>query len=106
MSARPTSSTPTEFAEEASAWVVGGGVITLALFPLALPALALIAIAAVPFLLLALAAGLVVAGVALPILFVRSLGGRAIRALRPRAAAEPGRPTYGHRASGPQPGAT
>jgi hypothetical protein len=52
MSARPTSPTPTEFAEEASAWAVGGGVITLALFPLALPALALIAIAAIPFLLL------------------------------------------------------
>ena len=57
---------------------VGGGIITMALFPLALPLLALTAIAALPLLVPVLAAGLLIGVVALPVLLVRV----AIRALR------------------------
>jgi hypothetical protein len=93
----------TEIVDEISAWTVGGGIVTFALFPLALPALALIAVLAIPFLLLALAAGLLVAVVAAPILVVRRLWRWATRAL-PRGTAKRGRQSSGHRASGPRPG--
>src|SRR3954468_22913873 len=91
MSTRPTAYPSVEVVEGISGTLVGGGIVTMALFPLALPALALIAIAAIPILLFALGAGLLVAGVAVPILLVRSLGRRAIRALRPRGPAVLGR---------------
>ena len=67
------SETPTtaELVEETSTWLVGGGVITLALFPLALPIVALTAIALIPFLLPVVAVGVVVAVVAFPVLLVR-----------------------------------
>jgi hypothetical protein len=72
----PTSTTPAtraELAEEASAWAVGGGIITMALFPPAVPIILLTAAAAIPLLLVALAVGLVVALVAAPILVLRRL---------------------------------
>jgi hypothetical protein len=72
----PTSTTPAtraELAEEASAWAVGGGIITMALFPPAVPIILLTAAAAIPLLLVALAVGLVVALVAAPILLLRRL---------------------------------
>jgi hypothetical protein len=56
----------------------------MALFPLALPIIALTAVAAIPLVLVALAAVLVVGAVALPILLVGILGKLAIRALRRR----------------------
>jgi hypothetical protein len=67
----------------ASALLVGAGVITMALFPLALPIIVLTAVAVLPLLLLPLALGLVVAAVALPVLCVRALW-RRVRASRRR----------------------
>ena len=90
MSTSATSTTAAELAEEASAWAVGAGIITMALFPLALPILLLTAAAAIPLLLLGLAVALVAAVVAGPLLLVRRLG-RAIRAAAARRVAEPGR---------------
>jgi hypothetical protein len=43
-----------EIVDEASSWLVGGGIVTMALFPLALPGIALAVIAAIPLLALAL----------------------------------------------------
>jgi hypothetical protein len=43
-----------EIVDEASNWLVGGGIVTMALFPLALPGIALAVIAAIPLLALAL----------------------------------------------------
>src|SRR5215212_1121980 len=37
MSTTTTPTTPADLADEASAWAVGGGILTMALFPLALP---------------------------------------------------------------------
>lgn len=89
MSTRATQTTATELAEEASAWAVGAGIITMALFPLALPIIALTAAAAIPLLLLGLAVALVVAVVAGPIILLRRLR-RTIRASRyPESAAAP-----------------
>jgi hypothetical protein len=65
--------TPAELAEEASAWAIGGGILTFALFPLVLPILLLTAAFVLPFLLAGLAIALVVAVVAAPILLVRRL---------------------------------
>ena len=81
MNAEPTARARAEVADEISKWSVGLGIITFALFPLALPILILTAIAVLPLLLPALALGLLIGLVALPILVVRSLG-RAIRARR------------------------
>jgi hypothetical protein len=68
---------------ETTAWMVGLGIVTLAIFPFALPGIVLTIVALVPLLLIGVAAALVVAIVALPILLVRSLGRRAIGAARP-----------------------
>ena len=71
-----TTTIPTEaadLAEVGSAWAVGGGIVTMALFPVALPLILLTAAAALPLLLVPLALGLLVAAVALPVLLVRGL---------------------------------
>jgi hypothetical protein len=60
-------------AYELSAWAVGGGIITVALFPLALPILALTALAVLPFVLIPLAVGVAALLVVLPILAIRNL---------------------------------
>jgi membrane protein implicated in regulation of membrane protease activity len=60
--------------DQMSGWLVGGGIVTIALFPLALPIIALTAIALLPFLLVPLAAALVAAIVVVPVLLVRRLG--------------------------------
>jgi membrane protein implicated in regulation of membrane protease activity len=63
-----------EVVEEVSKWTVGLGVLTFALFPLALPILALTAIAVLPLLIPAVALGLLMGLVALPVrLFRRRL---------------------------------
>ena len=80
MSTTASPTTPAELADEASAWAVGGGLITMALFPLALPLILLTAAAAIPLLLL----GLVVAVVAAPIFLLRRLR-RTIRVSRPES---------------------
>lgn len=59
--------------EEASAWALGGGVLTFALFPFALPALVLTVAFVLPFALAGLAIALVLSMVAAPILLVRRL---------------------------------
>jgi hypothetical protein len=48
--AGPAAHSAAEIADELSAWAVGGGIITAAVFPLALPILALTAVAMLPFL--------------------------------------------------------
>jgi membrane protein implicated in regulation of membrane protease activity len=73
----------------ASGWLVGGGLITLALFPLAIPIIALTAIAVLPFLLVPLAGALAIAVLAVPILLVRRLVRSVKRGPRPRGTAEP-----------------
>ena len=65
-----------EVADEVSKWTVGGGIVTMALFPLALPILALTAVAALPLLLPVLAIGLLAGVLCLPIALVRRLRGR------------------------------
>jgi hypothetical protein len=82
MNADSTARSRAEVADEISKWTVGLGIITFALFPLALPILILTAIAVLPLLLPAVAVGLLIGVVAVPILAVRSLGRRAIRARR------------------------
>jgi uncharacterized membrane protein YbhN (UPF0104 family) len=73
-----------EVANELSTWAVGGGIITFALFPLALPIIALTAVAliplAIPLVLLALVGGLA----AVPILAWRRLRRRSGRESRAR----------------------
>src|SRR5436190_8010334 len=66
-----------EALDEASKWLVGGGILTLALAPLALPCLVLAAVLALPVLLLALP----VAAIAGAVLLVRAFGRRLVRRL-------------------------
>jgi hypothetical protein len=61
--------TASDVVEEVSAWAFGGGVLTFALFPFALPVLLLTVAFVLPFAL----AGLAIAVVAAPILLVRRL---------------------------------
>ena len=77
------SSTSAEVIDEVSKWGVGGGILTIALFPLALPFIALTAIALLPLLLVPLAAGLLAAIVVVPVLLVRGLWRRASGTARP-----------------------
>jgi hypothetical protein len=72
----------------------------MALFPLALPIIALTAIAAIPFVLVALAAGLVTATVAVPIRLLRRLGRQFTRPGPERISGRParGRPVRRHAA--------
>lgn len=73
MTTRSRSPSGPELVDEASNWAVGGGIVTMALFPLALPILALTAIALLPLLLPLLAAGLIAAIAGAPVLLVRRL---------------------------------
>jgi Flp pilus assembly protein TadB len=82
MNAESTARSRAEVADEVSKWTVGLGVISFALFPLSLPILILTAVAVLPLMLPALAVGLLIGMVGVPILAVRSLGRRAIRARR------------------------
>jgi hypothetical protein len=65
--------TAPDVVEEASAWAIGGGFVTFALFPFALPVLLLTVAFVLPFVLAGLAIALVLAVVAAPILLVRRL---------------------------------
>jgi hypothetical protein len=66
-----------EIVDEASNWLVGGGIVTMALFPLALPGIALLLIAALPLVALALPF-LLIWGIGVAVLhLVRGLGRRA-----------------------------
>ena len=78
-----------DVAYEVSTWAVGGGIIVTALFPLAIPILALTAVAALPLALIPLAAGLALAVVAVPVLVLRALGRRVLKAMRPVGTGRP-----------------
>ncbi|HWT24693.1 MAG TPA: hypothetical protein VN213_14405 [Solirubrobacteraceae bacterium] len=62
-----------EVADEMAAIATGGAILTFALFPFAVPMIALTIIALVPLLVVGLAAGLVVALFAAPVVMVRRL---------------------------------
>jgi hypothetical protein len=62
-----------EIVDEASSWLVGGGIVTMALFPLALPGLVLAAVAVIPVVAVALVATLLAGAVIAPVLLVRAL---------------------------------
>jgi Flp pilus assembly protein TadB len=63
----------TDVADTLSEWAVGGGIVTIALFPLALPILALTAVALLPLLVPVIGVGLVAAVVGLPVWVVRRI---------------------------------
>jgi hypothetical protein len=67
---------------ETTGWMIGLGIVTMALFPFAIPGIALTIVAVIPLLLIGVAAALVAAIVAVPILLLRSVGRRAIGAAR------------------------
>jgi hypothetical protein len=73
-----------EIVDEASSWVVGGGIVTMALAPLALPGIALLLAAAIPLLALALAGGLLAGAVIGPIVLVRAIARRVSGMGRPK----------------------
>jgi hypothetical protein len=87
-------------ADEIWKWTVGGGILTVALAPLALPFLILTIVALVPLALPLIALGLLALLIALPIMLVRKLGrsvGGFRRRRRPRGPAEPAtEPATGH----------
>jgi hypothetical protein len=85
MSTKPTTrSYLLEVVDESSNWLVGGGIVTMALFPLALPALILILVAAIPILLVSLVAAVATGLIWLPVHLVR----RALEAWRGRRGSE------------------
>jgi nitrate/nitrite transporter NarK len=90
-----TTTTTAEIVNEASAWAAGGGILTTALAPLAIPILALTIVAVLPLLLLPLIPVLVLALVALPFWVVARLV-RRLRRRRPLG--QPAR--FGHTGPG------
>ena len=92
MNTQPAANSRVEITEEISKWTVGGGVITLALFPLAVPILVLTAVAALPLVLIPLAGALAAAVVLVPVLLLWGLARRAIQTLRPAPTAKSGSP--------------
>jgi hypothetical protein len=82
MSAEPAYTTRDEVIEEVSKWAVGLGILTMSLFPLALPILILTAVVLLPVVLPLIALGLVAAVVAVPFLLGRQL----LRAIKKRRA--------------------
>jgi membrane protein implicated in regulation of membrane protease activity len=73
MSDQSTAHSSAEVVSGASVALVGLGIVTFALFPLALPILILTAAATIPLLLAVVAVGLVLVVIAAPILLVRRL---------------------------------
>ena len=68
---RTTTASTGDVIDAAGGWLAAGGILTMALFPFAIPGIVLTVAALVPLLLLALVAGLVAAVAAAPILAVR-----------------------------------
>ena len=66
-----------EDVNEAATWLVGGGILSFMFAPLAIPLILLTAAAVLPLLLLPLAAGVLAAIVAAPVLVIRGLWRRA-----------------------------
>ena len=86
-----------EIVDEVSKWGVGGGIITMALFPMALPFLILTLVALLPLAVPLLALGLVAGAIALPLMLIRKLG-RSLRGTGPerRRAERSSKPAVGH----------
>jgi membrane protein implicated in regulation of membrane protease activity len=76
MNAKSTARRRAELTDEVSKWTVGAGIITVALFPLAIPIVVLTAVALLPLLVPLAAIGLLAGVVALPVMVVRRLRGR------------------------------
>jgi hypothetical protein len=76
MSQKTQGQPQTTHLDTASDFLVGGGIVTMALFPLAIPMVALVIAAALPVLALGVAAALVAAAIASPILILRALSRR------------------------------
>ena len=93
MNAESTTPSRVEVLDELYKWTVGGGIITLALFPLAVPILVLTAVATIPLLLPFLAVGLLIGGVALMVLVVRGLSRLAMWVMRRGGAAPQEQPS-------------
>lgn len=94
--------TTADVASELSGWATAGGLISMVLFPFAIPIIALTAIAALPLLLLALP----VVVLALPVLAVRALlrklgAARRDRLVAARPLAVAGGPAVGSGRGGP-----
>ncbi len=66
----------TNLLDTSSDFLVGGGILTMALFPLAIPMVALLIVAALPLLVVGAAVAVVGAAVAAPVLLIRFLSRR------------------------------
>ena len=86
-----------ELGDTLTDWAVGGGIVTMALFPLAIPIVALTAVALLPLLAPVVVVGVAIGLVALPVAVVRAVS-RRIRARR-RASAAGHRAMPAHRAA-------
>ena len=71
-----TTSTIGDVITAAAGWLVAMGIVTMALFPFAIPAIVLTVAAVVPLVLLGVVAGLLAAVAAAPVVAVRRLGRR------------------------------
>jgi hypothetical protein len=76
MDTKPAAHSPTDVADELSGWLVGGGIVTMALFPFAIPILLLTAVFTAPLVILGIAAALPVGIVAGVVLAIRTIGRR------------------------------
>jgi hypothetical protein len=81
-----------EVVDEVSKWGVGGGILLMALFPLALPILILTLVALVPLALPVVAVALVAGVVALPVILIRKLSSSVRKFRRPRRRRRPPEP--------------
>ena len=86
-----TRSTPStaEVANEYVVWATGLGIVSFALFPFLLPGIAILAVFALPLLVVPIAGGLIAAVIAVPWLVVRALRRRAGRRRASASAREP-----------------
>ena len=76
MNAESTARRRAEATDEISKWTVGAGIITVALFPLAIPIVVLTAVALLPLLVPLVAIGLLAGVISAPVMLVRRLRGR------------------------------
>ena len=76
MNAESTARRRAEVTDEISKWTVGAGIITVALFPLAIPIVVLTAVALLALLVPLAAIGLLAGVIAAPVMLVRRLWGR------------------------------
>jgi hypothetical protein len=95
-----------ELVDELSSWSVGLGILTMALAPLAIPVIALTAVAALVLLAPVLAVGLLAALLALPILLARTTARQAKSAWQRRGTGERRRGSSSTGAHRSQPGTT